>query len=250
MSLTPFVYVDVALTTVQPNDTVPLSDAAWKHVTTVLRCKAGMPVIVSDGLGSSAEATIATAQTVTINAPVIVADPLRPAVTLVQSIPKLRKLDTVVRLASEVGVDTLLPVATARSNASVAEVTKPKLSGRLEAIAHAAGEQARRSRRLQISQPVTFDTLFDRLAGTPMVLIDPAGGGFQAGLLALRATLGTAGRLAVMIGPEGGFSAAERVAAEANGAAVLRLGPAVMRTEHAGVAAVSAAMALCGHFDT
>ncbi|MEX2533008.1 MAG: RsmE family RNA methyltransferase [Nitriliruptoraceae bacterium] len=250
MSLTPFVYVDAPLAQCTPNDTVTLSDDAWKHVTTVLRLKTGMPVIVSDGAGVSVEATIGTAKTVTIDAPASWLAPDVPAITLVQSIPKPRKLDTVVRLATEAGVDTLQTVATSRSGAKLTDVTQPKLWARLAAIADAAGEQARRAKRLTLAQPVPFDELFDTLNGMPCLLVDPAGGGFTAGVTALFEQIDRYGTLAVLIGPEGGFSGPERALAKANGAVVVRLGTAVMRTEHAGMAAVSAAMVLCGRFET
>jgi len=250
VSLTPFVYVDVPLSQCTPNDTVTLSNDAWKHVTTVLRLKPGMPVIVSDGQGVSVEATIGLSKTVTVDTPATRHAPDVPHVTLVQSIPKPRKLDTVVRLASEAGVDTLQLVATSRSSASATDVTQPKLSSRLAAIADAAGEQARRARRLAIASPVPFDLLFATLDGTPALMLDPAGEGFVAGVKAVSGQIDTCGKLAVLIGPEGGFSPSERDFAVANGAMVVRLGSAVMRTEHAGVAAVSAAMALCGRFET
>lgn len=250
MSLTPFVYVDVPLAQCTPNDTVTLSDDAWKHVTTVLRLKAGMPVIVSDGAGVSVQATIGMPKTVTIDAPARRHLSDVPAITLVQSIPKARKLDTVVRLATEAGVDTLQTVATSRSSAKLTEVTQPKQLARLLAIADAAGEQARRAKRLTLAEPVPFDTLFDTLDGMPCLMVDPAGEGFMAGVRAVSEQIDRHGTLAVLIGPEGGFSGPERALAQANGAMVVRLGAAVMRTEHAGVAAVSAAMVLCGHFET
>lgn len=249
MSLTPFVYTDVGLARCQLNDTVTLSDDTWKHVTTVLRLKPGFLVTVSDGAGITVDAMISSPKTVTVVAAARRHTPAVPAITLIQASPKARKLDTVVRLATEVDVAALQLVVTTRSHASMADLTQPQLAARLRAVADAAGEQARRPHRLSFRAPVMFDTLFDTLDGMPVILLDMAGSGFSAGIAALDNEIVTRGALAVMIGAEGGFTDDERAKAHAHGALMLRLGASVMRTEHAGVAAVAAALALCGRFD-
>ena len=248
MSLTPFVYVAVSLGDCQPNDTVPLSDATFKHVTTVLRLKPGMPVVICDGVGVTVEAHVADSKAVIVAAQATTRNPETPVITLVQAIPKLRKLDTVVRLASEIGVDVLLPVATARSQASVADVNLPKQSERLHAIAHAAGEQARRPQRLHVADAVSYEQLFGRLKDTPTVLLDHSGDGLHTVLTGLKPRIDANGQVALVIGPEGGFTDAETALAASYGAGVARLGASVLRTEHAGIAAVSAAAMLLGRF--
>ena len=249
MSLTPFVYVDMPLTSVEPGTVVTVSDDTAKHVTTVLRLKPGMPVVLSDGAGVVVGATVAGPNTLTLTSlPQSVAAET-PAITLVQAVPKLRKLETVVRLATEAGVHTVLPVITARSQASVKDLAEAKLVTRLEAIAHAAGEQSRRAHRLNLANAVPFTGLFETLAGRPLLLVDGTGAGFHDTVDELRGQIDTTGQLALAIGPEGGFTPDELTAARQAGARVARLGQSVLRSEHAGVSAVSAAAVLLGRFD-
>jgi len=246
VSLTPFVYVDTPLEGVMPGTALTVSDDTWKHVRTVLRLKPGMPVVASDGLGVTVDAAVAASDNMFIvTGEWHTHQAETPALTLVQAVPKLRKLDTVVRLASEVGVDTVLPVVTTRSHAGLRDVGQDKLSARLRAIATAAGEQARRPYRLTLATPVLFATLCDMLDGTPAVLLDGDGDGFAAVMERVTTQADGVSRIALVVGPEGGFTEEERTQARACGVHVARLGASVLRTEHAGLAAA----VLLGRFD-
>lgn len=249
MSITPFVYVDTALAACRAGDVIGMDADTAKHVTTVLRLKPTAPVLLSDGCGAMAAAEVHAATAFRVTGAVTTHAVARPAVTLIQAIPKLRKLDTVIRLATEGGVARVWPVATARSQATTTAVTAPKMAARLAAIARAAGEQARRPHRLEIVEPAGFAAVFAELSGTPLVLFDPEGDGFRPGIAPLLDPIAASGSVGILIGPEGGFTPEERAVAVAHGAAVLRLSDSVLRTEHAGLAAVFALGGVLGRFD-
>ncbi len=152
---------------------------------------------------------------------------------------KRARTDYLVEKATELGVSALCPMTTRRT--SVARVNLK----RLRAHAVDAAEQCGRLTVPPISPP---KTLFETLASWPhhrfLIWADESGSGAPAKTL-LPAMVGS--NVGIVIGPEGGFSDDERMAlAAVPGSCALSLGPRILRTETAALAALSSWQAFCG----
>jgi 16S rRNA (uracil1498-N3)-methyltransferase len=149
-------------------------------------------------------------------------------VTLAVALPKGDRQKWMVEKLTELGVSRLVPLITTRG---VAEATDSARS-RLERGVVEACKQCGRNTLMEIATPAAVAEV---LAGLPArcrgVMADPAGLAFDAA--GLRAD---ADAVLALVGPEGGFTAAELAAAERAGAHRVTLGPHILRVETAAVA--------------
>jgi 16S rRNA (uracil1498-N3)-methyltransferase len=236
------VFVDAPLA---PGAQVTLDGSAAAHVSRVLRLKAGDGVTLFNGDGSDYPAKIAAIGRATVAAAVgartaaRVESPL--SVTLVQGIARGDRMDLVIQKATELGVAAILPVVTARSVVKLDPGTLDRKRAHWQAIAVAACEQCGRAKLPLIAAP---RALAEVLAGKP-------GGGARL-LLAPDAqlSLGAAARgetaVEILVGPEGGLEEAERRAALDAGFRACRLGPRVLRSETAAIAALAVLQSVAG----
>jgi len=230
------VLVDAALT---PGSLVELPDAAARHLTTVLRLRAGDPFIAFDGRNDiEAEAVLesvgrkrATARILTTTR-VTRESPLD--LTLVQAISSSEKMDFTLQKAVELGVKRITPVWSARSQRRLKPPQVEKRLRHWQGVVTHATEQSGRTRRARLDPPTTLaDWIGTR---------DPARGGI---VLDPRATEGLASLSApesgldIHIGPEGGFSDDELGMMAHAGIRRLRMGPRILRTETAGIAVLA-----------
>jgi len=217
---------------------IALSETAATHVARVLRLRAGDPLIVFDGHGSDFRAEIAAIAGGAVRARLIERLPAHPesplSVTLVQAVSRGDRMDWTLQKATELGVRTIVPVFAGRS---VVRLDTARAETRLrhwQAVVVSACEQSGRSFVPEVRRP---EPLRAYLAATPSpalrVLLDPEA---ETEL----ADLAPAGDdVHLLIGPEGGLDEAERAATREAGFGAVRLGPRVLRTETAGVVALS-----------
>lgn len=158
----------------------------------------------------------------------------RRPVCVVQAIGKGTKLDAVVRDATELGATRIVPAVADRS------VKRRTDLDRLRRVALEAARQSGRGDVPVVEAPMRLATALGSTPGCVVVLHPEAPEGLGA---ALRDAGG--GAVAIVIGPEGGFSEEELSAVATSGARLARLGPFVMRTETACAAALGA-VACCG----
>lgn len=162
------------------------------------------------------------------------------AITLIQGIAKGERMDFTVQKAVELGAAAIRPVFTARS---VVKLDGPRLDKRLrhwQGVIISACEQCGRNRIPRLLPALSLAELMREPPSGPRLVLDPLG---ARGLEALPEA---AAELSLLIGPEGGLSEAELEAARAAGFQGLRLGPRVLRTETAGMAALAALQTLRG----
>lgn len=248
MSLTPLVHLDASLEGLRPGGAVALDDAAAHHLRRVLRLPAGAEVEVSDGRGGHATATLDPSGALhLVQAPTHTPAP-RPALAVAQALPKGRKMDEIVRVGVELGLDRLVPVAAERCVSRPTGQRAEKAVQRWRAVARAACEQARRRHRPEIATIVTPDAL--AVDGSWLVAHPDARESLPATLTALGACDPDGGpdALTVAVGPEGGWTDAEVAALVDAGARPVRLGSTVLRTEHAAAAALAVCAALNGRW--
>ncbi len=222
-------------------ESVELESAEAHHALHVLRLKVGSAVELFDGRGRWAAGRIAAARrdraTVALEA---VHGPIErpaPRVHVAFAAPKGKRLDWLLEKAAELGAASLQPLRTARS---VAEPAGESARRRFEALCVSAIRQSRQVHLPEIRQGVPLSDL---------LAVGPAGrglighGGPDAEPLAT-ALADRPAELTLLVGPEGGWTDAERADAAAAGFAPVRLGRSVLRTETAVVALLAATIAL------
>lgn len=245
----PFVFVDAPLAGFREGSRCGLDSDERHHLSTVLRLGNGAEVEVSDGLGNVARARLFGGAVELIDEPRFL-DALRPEVVVMQAVPKGRKLDDVVRVLTELGVDGLQLVDGQRSVVRMDPGRQDGQISRLKAVARAASRQARRSREPAIMPPCRIDDL-GSIDGVLAVAhsADNAGPRPAMGLLAFaQQAWDITTRVHVAIGPEGGWTDDEVDRMIELGGEIVSLGPTVLRTEHAGAAAVAVIMAGLGRW--
>lgn len=163
------------------------------------------------------------------------------AVTLVQGISRGQRMDYTLEKSVELGIGTIVPVFMDRTQAPPRGERVEKKTRHWRGVVEAAAAQSGRTRLPDVASPVTFGAWIASAepGDRPHLLLDPEADRGAAGL-------GTPAALTLIAGPEGGFSPQERSAALAAGCRGMRLGPRVLRTETAAVAALSLLQGLYG----
>jgi len=208
-----------------------LSGDEARHLARVLRARVGDTVTLFDGRGVSWPARVAAigrdeVELVT-GEPREAATAPGPAVTIAVALPKGERQKWLVEKITELGVATLVPLVTERG---VAEAT-PAALARLERAAIEACKQCGRDRLVEIGAAATVaEVVADRPAGAVGLVADPGGGPLDA--VAWREVSAVVG----LVGPEGGFTAAELAVADSGGWPRITLAPHVLRVETAALA--------------
>ena len=228
-----------------PASDMPLPAAVAHHAERVLRLAVGDPVTLFDGQGGECAASILAfgKQPLARLGPRLAIERESPLqITLVQALASGDKMDWVVQKAVELGVAAVQPVAAERSVLKLAGERADKRVAHWQQVAVAACEQSGRNRVPVVGEILPLAKYLARpFDGTRLILAPGADGA-----LARKARPGRP--VAILIGPEGGWSPAELDLAARAGCAPLALGPRVLRTETAGLAALAAMQTMWGDF--
>lgn len=222
-----------------------LGRTAAAHVGQALRMRAGQPLTLFDGAGGEYAATIIECTRQTLRVAVTEHHPLERetplAVTLWPALARGARMDTIIQKATELGAEAIQPVLTERS---VVRLDERRAAGKVRHwrdVAISACEQCGRNRVPLIHPPAALATL---LAAPPepglRLMLDPQG---QTSLAAQQLAPGP---LLLLSGPEGGLSEDELRLAAQSGFVGVRLGPRILRTETAPLAALAAVQVLGG----
>ena len=228
------VYVDRELI---PGSIVELPPATASHVAKVLRARSGDQLILFSGDGREYLGAVETVRGARVTASIgngADVDRESPlAVTLVQCIPRGDRMDFIVQKATELGVSRIVPVLSQRSVVRLDASQAESKAVHWRAVALNACEQCGRNRLPGIDVPVPLlNHLGDSRCTSPRLVLEPdtePGGTAPA--------LDAAVELA--IGPEGGFSPEELEAFRIAGFVRVALGPRILRTETAAIAALT-----------
>lgn len=221
--------------------TVELSGDEGRHAVVVRRLRVGEELVLTDGTGTAVTARIEETSKSGLRAQVLsvrVEPRLRPEVTVLQAIAKGERGERAVELLTEVGADRVVPWAAARSVAVWRGERAAKPLARWRSTAVAAAKQSRRLWFPEVGEPVDLAGALAVVAESDLaVVLHEEADAPLAGVPVERA-----GRVVVVVGPEGGVGPEELAAFREAGAHVhtVRLGPTVMRTSTAGAAAVAA----------
>ena len=234
-------YVDLPLAA---GAEVHLPEDAAGHLVRVLRLQAGDACVLFNGDGRDYDARIVVAGKREARAEIIAARPVANEsplrITLLQGIARGEKMDWILQKATELGVARILPVDSERSEVKLDAARAQKRLAHWREVVVSACEQSGRAVVPDVlaPQPLAQAAPFQEGRG---LLLDPQG---TSSLATLGGQAFDACTLA--IGPEGGWSPRDRGQLDAAGYEGMRLGPRILRTETAGIAAVAALQAWRG----
>ncbi|TYK48159.1 16S rRNA (uracil(1498)-N(3))-methyltransferase [Actinomadura decatromicini] len=228
-------------------DRVVLDGPEGRHAATVRRLRPGERVDLTDGAGLLAECVVAAADRASLTLDVLARrrepEPA-PRITVVQALPKGDRGELAVEAMTEAGVDGIVPWAASRCVTQWRPERREKALARWRNAAREAGKQARRSRLPDVAGLASTDDVAGRIAAASLALVlhEEADAPLSA------AEPPATGEIVVVVGPEGGITDAELDALAAAGGRPTRLGPTILRTSTAGVAAVALLLAATGRW--
>ena len=205
----------------------------------------GAPLSVFDGAGAQFQAEIVRVDgddvTVRLGSQTTGTTESPLKISLVQGVSRGERMDWTLQKATELGVTAIAPVLSARSVVRLDDKQAQKKQAHWRGIVIGACEQSGRTKVPAVAAPVS---LRDYLATTRKdglrLVLSPSAPGSLAGLTSLPS------KVELLIGPEGGLDDDELIAAQKAGFTPVRLGPRVLRTETAGVVALTVLQALWG----
>ena len=218
---------------------VALPESAAAHLVRVLRLQQGDACVLFNGDGHDYAARLSSVGKREVLADIqsaqAIANESPLHLTLVQGIARGEKMDLILQKATELGVAAIIPVMAERTEVKLdAERTEKRMAHWRSVIASAC-EQSGRARLPGLSAPTALNDAARGIASDALRLtLDPTGD------VSLATVQVTTGAVAVAIGPEGGWSPRDRDTLSATGFTGLRLGPRILRTETAGLAAIAA----------
>lgn len=224
---------------------IRLPETVVRHATGALRLREGDALAVFDGAGhegigelmrdgANLFARVSTYSEASRESPL--------SITLVQGISSGDRMDYTLQKAVELGVHAIVPVFMRRSVVRLSEERLVRRHAHWQGIVVAACEQCGRNTLPSVAAPCAFDPWLASAPPHLTLLLDPEAAD------SLRTLAAPKGPVILLAGPEGGFDPSERRAILAHGGTGVRLGPRVLRTETAALAALAAMQALWGDF--
>lgn len=229
-----------------PGQELILPSQAGEHVARVLRMVAGDELTLFNGDGHDYLAILAAVGKREVSVSVQSAQPVDNesplSLTLAQGVARGEKMDLIVQKATELGVARIVPLLTERSEVKLDPARAEKRLIHWRAVAASACEQSGRARIPEVTPAQPLESWLRGLDnnGAQRLALLPEGT-VQARSLRFDAAGGI-----LVVGPEGGLGERDTSALSAAGFTGLRLGPRILRTETAGLAALAALQALHG----
>lgn len=243
------VFLLVELGSVGVGDVVELSGAEGRHAVSVLRMIPNEPVSLVDGHGRRATGVIdhvvgRDLAAVRIDA-VMDEDPPQPRIIVIQALPKGDRGELAVELLTEIGADVIVPWSARNCVAQWRGDRAERGHRRWADAALAAAKQSRRSRFPVVEQMISTAQAIERVRASQLSVVLHETAEHPIGDIELPAS----GDVVIVVGPEGGVAAEEIDALVQAGAVPVVLGPSVLRTSSAGMAAVAALLARSGRWN-
>lgn len=223
---------------------IALPEDAAGHLVRVLRLGIGDACVLFNGDGNDYDARIASISRKSVEADIGSArevgneSPLR--IVLVQGIARGEKMDWILQKATELGVAGIVPVHGERGEVRLDGERAQKRLRHWRSVVVSACEQSGRARKPEVAAPCGLAEALADLPATRLMLDPGAAQPLPSNIID--------NACALAIGPEGGWSTADMATLAAAGFAGARLGPRVLRTETAGIAAIAALQARAGDF--
>ncbi len=215
-----------------------------RHLTRVLRLSVGDEIAVFDGRGREARARVKQAARdhvlVDLIEPLDAAAEPGIAITLALAVLKPEAMDDAVRDATMMGVARIDPLITEHIAVKERALAGPRVVERWHRIAIASAKQSRRARIPVISAPAALDDwLRGSIESLRVLLVEPAAAGHEPSDLRTLADRPRPGAVAILVGPEGGWSEDERRRAIDAGCLPVTLGRLTLRADAVPIAAIA-----------
>lgn len=217
-----------------------------RHVRQVLRMQTGQDIILFNGLdGRDYRARLVQVDKKRVSATITGATeaepPPRLSIRLALGISRGERMDLAIQKSVELGVQQITPLFSERTQVRLTGQRRDKRMQHWQGVIINACEQSGR-RRIPELHPAENLSSWLKQPGENVLFMDPEA---DTGLSDIARPDST---LCFLVGPEGGFSQEERKAALTAGCKAIRLGPRILRTETAPLAAIAAAQTLWGDF--
>lgn len=230
-------------------DTIVLDGPEGRHAAAVRRLRPGERVDLTDGAGRVAECVVTAAGKDSLTAEVLrrfeVAPP-SPRLVVVQGLPKGDRGELAVEMMTEAGVDVIVPWAAARCVTQWKGDRAGKSLARWRSTAREAAKQARRFHLPEVTEQAGTAEVCAILSSAALGLVLHEEAAEPLSRLPLPEPSG--GDIVMVVGPEGGVTDEEIARFRAAGAVPALLGPTVLRTSTAGVAAAAVLLSRCGRW--
>ncbi|MCK5639693.1 MAG: 16S rRNA (uracil(1498)-N(3))-methyltransferase, partial [Gammaproteobacteria bacterium] len=211
-----------------------LDSGAATHIVRVLRLKPGAPLVIFNGQGGEYEATLihADKHEATIHVGKHSPDELESPldVTLIQGISRGERMDYTIQKAVELGVNRIVPVISKRTVVKLDATRSSKRQAHWQAIVNSACEQCGRNRVPVVSDIIKLEQYLSTASEGLKLILDHRA---NTSLISQKKE----NTISLLIGPEGGLAPEEQELAKRAGYTGLRLGPRILRTETAALAA-------------
>jgi len=243
----PRVYIDQAL---QSGAELALDKSAAHYLVSVLRLHANDALIAFNGRGGEYSAVLQSATkkqaSIAIGAHSAGVEPSPVRVVLAIGLSRGERMDWVIQKAVELGVNEIIPLFTERSEVKLKGERALKKRDHWQQIAISACEQSQRNDvpEIQAAQPLSEFLTASAANSALKLILDPRAKQSLSSTLLSQAS--PAKTVVLLSGPEGGFSDGEIEIAQQNAVISVGLGPRVLRTETAPLAALSIVQALLG----
>jgi len=228
-----------------PGGRVSLPEHAAHHAREVLRLRAGAAVRIFDGAGAEFEAELDSVTRRGVEARIghaVAARPESPLrLVLVLSPLKGDRMELVIQKATELGVAEVWPMVTVRTDAAARPALEGSRQERWEKVASGAAEQCGRAVVPRIAPTATFTELLGRRFDGPRVVFVETPGAPPLPSLPQPPPAAL-----LVVGPAGGWESSETERLRQAGFATAGLGPRILRSETAAIAAIVAAQVLWG----
>jgi 16S rRNA (uracil1498-N3)-methyltransferase len=229
------------------SDRILLDGPEGRHAAAVRRLREGERVDLTDGAGLLVECVVTSAGRDSLELAATARRreaPAEPRIAVVQALPKGDRGELAVETMTEVGVDVIVPWAAARCVTQWRPERRAKALGRWRGTAREAAKQARRSWLPEVTDLVTTAQAAERVGGAALAVVLHEEAEQPLSALDIPAT----GEIVLVVGPEGGLTGEELDEFAAAGGIPGLLGPTVLRTSTAGVAAASVLLSRTGRW--
>ncbi|MEV5709197.1 16S rRNA (uracil(1498)-N(3))-methyltransferase [Actinoallomurus sp. NPDC052274] len=229
------------------SDRILLDGPEGRHAAAVRRLRPGERVDLGDGAGVLVECVVTSAERDSLR---LEARARRrvprpdPRIVVVQALPKGDRGELAVETMTEVGVDVIVPWTAARCVTQWRGERRAKALARWRGAAREAAKQSRRAWLPEVTEPADTATAAERVRGAALAVILHE----EADRPLSRVDVPATGDIVVVVGPEGGLTDDEVAAFEAAGGVTTLLGPTVLRTSTAGVAAAAVLLSRGGRW--
>ncbi len=228
----------------QSGTTIELDENGFSHAVRVLRLTEGSPLILFNGEGGEYAATLCDVEKKRASAAIGAHSPRECEsplpIMLGQCISRGEKMDFTIQKAVELGVSEIVPLFSERCGVKLDKERSDKRTSHWQNTIISACEQSGRNRLPRLHTPLSLEQWLGTVTASCKLVLDPCASHSLAQLPKPEKNL------ALLIGPEGGLSDAEIERAIKSGFTGIRLGPRILRTETAGLVALSSIQQLWG----